>query len=95
MEATAEPTKRPSRVGLCGLVLSGAWAVGWPVLYAILDHAPKSAGFIPLSHVAALVWLLSIVAFVWILVVLAKSSAICAFILDTLMLCVEAAFSCF
>lgn len=95
MEATPERAQRPSLVGVCGLILSGGWSLGWPLLYAILDHEPKSTGFISLSHVAAVVWLLSIVVFFWILVVLAESSAICAFILDILLLCVEAVFSCF
>jgi hypothetical protein len=84
MEVTPERAKKPPSVCLWGLLVSGGWSIGWPLLYAMFGAVPKNASFVWFTHAAAVVWLISLIAFFWTLAVLAGYSAIFSFLWDAL-----------
>jgi len=87
-----EPTlsKKPPAVYLYGLLVSGGWLFGWPVLYATFDAALKNApAFIWLTHAAAVLWFFSLIAFFGTLAFLKDYSPTLSFIWEGLTFLIE------
>jgi hypothetical protein len=71
-----ESKQKPPVAYWCGLLGSGGWSIGWPVLYAFVEPAvpTKTGTFYLLSHAAATVWFFSLIAFVVFMGLLAEYS---------------------
>ena len=65
-------TKKLLKAYLFGLIASGGWVFGWPVLYAHLHPALKNEAFYRLTHAAAALWFFSLIVFFVFLILLTE-----------------------
>ena len=89
MDVTPKRPKKLPAVYLYGLLASAGWSVGWPVLYAYFEAPLKNPNLIWLTHVAAVVWLFSLIGCFGTLAVLKDYSPIFSFIWDGLVFVIE------
>jgi hypothetical protein len=84
-------TQKPPAAYWYGLLASGGWLVGWPVLYAFVESTvPKNAAFYSLSHAAATLWFFSLIAFFVFLALLAEYSPTASCIWEGLTFLIDA-----
>jgi len=83
-----KPDKAPKPY-IYGLLASGGWVFGWPVLYANLHPAVRNAAFYWLTHVAATLWLFSLITFLVFLALLTTYWPILSFVWDALSFLIE------
>ena len=75
---------RAPRAYVYGLLASGGWVVGWPVLYANFNPGLKSAAFDWLIHAAATLWFFSLIALFVFLALLTEYWPTLSYVWDVL-----------
>jgi hypothetical protein len=78
---------KPPKAYIYGLLASGGWVVGWPVLYANFNPALKNAAW--LTHAAATLWFFSLIALFVFLALLTEYWPALSYVWDVLGFLVE------
>jgi hypothetical protein len=80
---------KPPKAYLYGVLASGGWVFGWPVLYANVHPVLKNAAFYWLTHAAAVLWFFSLIAFFVFLVLLTSYWPALSYLWDVLGFLIE------